>query len=271
MMRRAQSLRGCAVVLMLLASSAHAETLQEAWQRALDHDAAFAAAIAERESAEATERAARGARLPSLTASAGYTRFDDAPQFDFAGPGMRFRVPIFEGDELQSGSVEAKLPLFTGGRITAEIGAAHQAARAASDTERAASSSLRLQVAQTYVDVLRARRQQQSAALTVDSLRAHATDVGHMVEREMVARSDLLAAQVALANAEQQRVRAENAVALAYAAYNRRLGEPLDRIVALEDSFAVAPELNDQPLVALVPKALQSRHEMSAATKSPLL
>ena len=67
------------------------------------------------------------------------------------------------------------------------------------------------------------------AESNVASLKAHADDVQVMYDKQAVAQSDVLGAQVALANATQQRLRAANALRLATAAYNRWVGQPLDR------------------------------------------
>ncbi len=253
-----------AIAMFSIALRAQAETLEQAWQLALEHDAGLAAASADLDSARSSARAARAERMPSLAASAGYTRFDSAPQFDLAGPGMSLRAPIFAGDDFVSSSAQIKLPLYTGGRVSAEIDAARYAASGASDAERVARFSLRLDVAQSYIDVLRANHLLQTAESRVASLTAHASDVDGMVNRELVARSDLLAARVALADAEQQRVRAANDVALAYAAYNRRLGEPLDRTPLLEDSVPMDISLAEQPLNSLIERAVASRGELRA-------
>ena len=241
-----------------------AETLGQAWQLAIEHDNELAAAGAELEGARSSERAARAARWPSLAANAGYTRFNSAPQFDFAGSGFALRAPIFSGDDYVSSSVQLKLPLYTGGRISADIDAAHHAALAASDAERVARSALRLDVARSYIEVLRAKRLLQTAQSRVSSLTAHVADVESLVNRELVARSDLLAGRVALANAEQQRVRADNGVALAYAAYNRRLGESLDRTPQLDDDVKVDAALAEEPIDVLIKRALQARGELGA-------
>lgn len=241
-----------------------AETLADAWQRALESDSALAAAVAETAGAQAGERAARAARWPVLTASGGYTRFDSAPKFDFAAPGFAFNVPIFAGDDYVSGSMQLKLPLFTAGRISAGIDAARRGAVSASEAERATRGSLRLAVAEAYIEVLRAKRLQRTVASSVVSLSAHVSDVQSLVERELVARNDLLAARVALADAEQRSVRAENGVALAYAAYNRRLGEPLDRAVDLDEAVRVDSQFGAESLDVLLKRAVDSRGEIAA-------
>jgi len=157
-----------------------------------------------------------------------------------------------------------KLPLYTGGQISAGIDAAQRNLVGASAEEQSARSLLKLDVAEAYVDVLRARRALQAASASVESLAAHAADVQHMVERELVPKSDLLAARVALANAEQDRVRTANSVEIAQAAYNRRLGEPLERSPQLDEQIPADVLLKAASVHALIGRALTSRNEIPA-------
>ncbi len=241
------------------------ETLEDAWRLALARDHTLAAAQADVAGARAGERAARGARWPALDANAGFTRLDAAPRFDVATPGGAFQSgPLFKDDQLVSGSVQVKLPLYAGGAISAGIEAAHRAAMASTEAEQATSADVKLEVAQAYVDVLRARRALDAADSRVASLSAHVHDVQSMVGRELVSRADLLAARVALADAEQDRVRAANAVSLALAAYNRRIGEPLDRNVELDERLPVDTTLSAQPVARLVQRALAARSEVKS-------
>jgi outer membrane protein len=257
--------------LMLLAGAAApgltpaAESLADAWQLALRRDPALAAATSDVEGARAGEQAARGARWPSLDASAGYTRLNASPALDVATPGFLFRSgPIFKDDQFVSGAVQVKLPLYTGGQISAGIDAAHQALVGASEDQQSAVAALKLEVAEAYVGVLRARRALGAAQSRVASLGAHADDVAQMAARELVPRTDLLAAQVARANAEQDRVHAANSVQIAQAMYNRRLGEPLGREPELEQRIAADAFLAVTALETLVQRALGSRSELKA-------
>jgi len=263
--------RGLALPLALLAAAATgpcaaAETLADAWRLALTNDKALAAAGSEVEGARAAERAARSARWPSLDATGGYTRLDSSPALEVATPGGPvFRSgPIFRDDQFVSGGVQLKLPLYTGGQVAADVDAAHHALLGASEEQEAASSGLKLAVAEAYVSVLRTRRALAAAQSSLESLSAHAGDVQHMVERELVARADLLAARVALANAEQQRVRAANEHEIALAVYNRRLGEPLGRSAELDERISADVALAAMPLEALVARALDARSELKA-------
>ncbi len=242
-----------------------AESLEDAWELALARDNALAAATSDTESAKAAERAARGARWPSIDATGGYTRLNASPTLDVATPGFAFRSgPIFKGDEFVSGGVQVRLPLYAGGQISAGVDAAHQSAMGASENQQATLAEVKLDVAESYVAVLRSARGLDAAISTVDSLMAHTADVNHMVERELVPKSDLLAARVALADAEQGKVRAANTLEIARAAYNRRLGEPLDRTPQLGDTIPTDPSISAIPIDALIKRALESRSELSA-------
>lgn len=249
--------------IAIAAAPVWAESIADAWRMAEQNDHRIDAAAAELDSARAAERSARAARMPVLSASGGYTRFSTAPQFELdPGNGSALRLPIFPGDGYASAGIELRLPLYTGGRISKSIAAAHQATMSAADARRVEHASLRLDVTQAYIDVLRARHLLRTAESTVASLAAHTADVASLVERELVARSDLLAARVAQANAEQQRVRAVNAVTIAEAAYNRRLGRPLDHRPDLDSALPPASiDTADSP-EAIVSAALQSRPEL---------
>lgn len=269
-MRMARPARSLPLALLAVAAvavshMAGAETLQDAWRLALSRDKALAAAGYDVEGARAAEQAARGARWPSLDAAGAYTRLNASPALDVVTPGFVFRSgPIFKDDQLVSGSVQLKLPLYTGGQISAGIDAAHHALVGASENEGSATSALKLEVAEAYVGVLRARRALEAAQSSVESLTAHAGDVQHLVERDLVARADLLAARVALANAEQVRVRAANTSEFAQATYNRRLGEPLERAAELDQRISADASLAPLPVEALVQRALTSRSELKA-------
>lgn len=259
---------GGAIALLLAAlagapGAVHGETLEDAWQMALGHDQSLAAAGSDLDAAKASERAARDARWPSVAANAGYTRLNASPTLDVATPGFIFQSgPIFRDNQIVSGSVQMKLPLYAGGQIVAGIDAARNAVTGASEFESATVSSLKLDVAEAYVGVLRARRALQAAVSSVESLATHVTDVQKLVEAQSVASSDLLAARVALANAEQTRVRAASAVDIAQAVYNRRLGQPLERSAALEDRIPADASLAAAPVETLVTRALDARSEL---------
>lgn len=254
-----------ALGVLLLPLGARAETLEQAWQRAAASDQALAAVKFDTQSAEAQARAARGARWPSLAAGAAYTRLNASPAFDLATSFGAFHSdPLFRDNQVISGNVQLTVPLYAGGQISAGVRAAQQAAAGSRDSEQAAGADLKLEVAGAYVQVLRARKALGAAESSASSLTAHVDDVQALLERELVSRADLLAARVALANAEQIRTRDANAVQLALGEYNRLLGEPLDRSPELDEHLPVDPALATLPLGELVHRALSSRGELKA-------
>lgn len=267
-MRAAAPLHRTTACLALAAAAAvmqraGAETLDQAWQLAIANNQALAAAHAEVEGARAKVRAARDGRWPTVDTNIGYTRLNAAPQLDVVTPGFTFRSgPIFKDDQYVSGTVQLKLPLYAGGRITAGIHAAREALSKTSAQEQATLSELKLAVAQAYVGTLRARSQLAVEDASVKSLSAHLNDVKSMFQRQMVAKSDVLAAEVALANAEEGQVSAANAAQVALAEYNRLLGQPLDRSPALDAHLPVDPTHLAEPESALVREALSSRSEL---------
>jgi outer membrane protein TolC len=86
-----------------------------------------------------------------------------------------------------------------------------------------------------------------------------------MFQNGQVPKNDLLAASVTLADAEQRRLKAGNALALANAAYNRRVGRPLGDRIALDPALpAVDPQLRSTTPENLALLAWQHRDELAA-------
>jgi len=194
----------------------------------------------------------------------GYTRLDDAPAFDFGFTGLPVTPPeLFGGDDFWMGAATVTVPLYTGGRMTSSIAAAEARGRGAGAQAEGAAEDLKLAVADAYVGVLRARKALAVAESNVTTLESLVSDISAMFERELVPKNDLLAVQVALADARQGRLRAANAAEIALAAYNRRLGEPLTRPADPEDSLPAPEGLPSDP-DELVKTALERRSELKA-------
>ena len=251
--------------LLTAVAAQGAENLTEAWRLAAAANPTLAASLSDTAAATAERRAAEAGRLPSLVASGSIMRLSQSPALAFdTGAGVFRSPPLFAGDEMRMGSIEMRLPLFTGGRLSAGIAAAKAGEQAANAMHTGAAADLRLEVAQAYVAVLRAERALTAATAAVASLQGHHDDVTALVSRDLVPMSDLLAAKVSLAHAQQEHLAAEHAVALARANYNRLLGEPQERVVELALSLPAAAVAADTPLAELVAAALRGRSELQA-------
>ena len=242
--------------------AARAETLAEAWALADTQDNSLAAVRSQAEAAQLDAAAARGQRWPSLAVGGSYTRLDDSPAFDFGFTGLPIVAPeLFGGDDFWMGAATVTVPLFTGGRISSSIAAAEARGRGAGAQVEGAEEDVKLAVADAYVNVLRARKALEVADSNVKTLESLVSDIGAMFERELVPKNDLLAVQVALADARQGRLRAANAAELALASYNRRVGEPLTRAADLDETLPVPADLPSDP-DELVKAAVEKRSEL---------
>lgn len=247
----------------LLAGNAAAESLQQAWDTALNVDRGLKASRENTAAASSLLEAAKSARLPNVALEAGYTALDNTPtaKVDFLGQSLQ--MPLAQKDSAAYRAMTT-LPLYTGGRIERGIDAATAGMDAARLGEAADAQNLKLRVADAYVSVLRASRMLTVAESHVTSLQAHARDVGNLHEQGMVAKNDLLSVQVALADANQRKLQVANGLDLARAAYNRLLGRPLDQPVLLDD---LSPEVTQLPLPALTEQALARRSELAAVAR----
>lgn len=244
--------------------SVYAETLPEAWGAALGEDARLAVAAAEVEAAGDRWAAARAARRPSLTVDASETRLDATPAVRAVLPApfpFDAQLPLQQSSTLAyRGTVQ--LPLYTGGRLVA-LSRAAEAATAESQAGAAiARATLRLEVAEAYVAVLRAGRGVRVALAMQRALASHLQDATSLARAGAAARADVLAAGVALADADRQLSSAQALLTIAHATYSRRLSRPLDSPVDLDDIGAV---LSPRPALAqLLERARSKRPELEA-------
>ena len=253
-------------MVMVLSQSAGGESLEEAWAIAAASDQAYAAAQSDVTVAREEVDAARAQRVPTLAVNGAFTQLEDSPAFDVSTAGLPIQLPeIFGGDNFARAGVTLRLPLYTGGRITSGIDAAQAHLEAREALGAGALQDLRITVARAYVGVLLAGSRLAVAETNVATLAAYSGDVEAMFDREVVPHNDLLAAEVALADARQKLLRAQNGHEIAASTYNRLLGEPLEREVELEPALpAVAAELYALPQATLVERALDARPELRA-------
>ena len=137
-------------------------------------------------------------------------------------------------DEFLTYQARLMVPVYTHFQISHTIDAATAGLDASGYEQEVRVRDLRLQVAEIYISVLLAEKQLTVAESHVASLAAIADDIENMYDQGMVAKNDLLAARVSLANARQTELSARNQLDTARAAYNRLLVRPLDAPVQLD-------------------------------------
>lgn len=250
-----------ALAIACFSLAVSAETLEQAWQAAITANPRLDVARRLRDSAAESLSAARGERLPSLTLESGYTVLDNQPAAKLDLPSLPVnQFPLAEDGSL-SYQAAVHLPLYTGGRLDRGIEAARVGVETRAAEEDRVTADLKLGVAAAYVGVLRARRSVEVAQRNVTGLASHAVDVQRRFDKGFVGRNQLLAAQVALANARQSESRALNKVDLAQATYNRLLGRELTAEVTLDEIEVSASEDDIENLTV---RALARRPELQA-------
>ena len=283
-----------AMIAGMLGGTARAETLEEAWNIAFSQSRRLAAQESKVEAARAEAGAARAARLPKVSTTVAYVALSERPKISTdlnlgasVPPEMAGLFPPKIESPMMNQNFTLSLtsvtvPIYTGGKISGMIDAADAMTKAARSEHQGNISDLKLEVAQTYLLVLRTQRLVEVAEQAHRSLASHQKDVDQLLETGLVTRNVSLTAQVALADSEQKVLQAQVGFQTASAAYNRLLWRPLDAKVHLEEmnipSFSGdletltqmamnnRPELNQ---LASQAKALQSQSQVYRADRLP--
>jgi outer membrane protein TolC len=228
------------------------ETLEQAWAIAERMADRLAAAQLQWSAAESTRAATEAQRWPNLELDSFYFMRSNEPSFVVTTPGTgATRIAPYEQSEYLTLRSAVHVPVFTGGRLGAQIDASKAAAEAARLNSDVARRDLKMIVAEEYSSVLRAEGDVEVARSNVASLSRHVREVAVRCEHAHATRYDLLSAEVALANAKHAATQIENRLKVARATYNRRLGRDLSAPVQLvglpvggePDSLEVATEL----------------------------
>ncbi len=226
---------GALILLLFWNTVVGAETLEEAWQAALSNDNRLKAVQESAAAADETLASAAANRLPALKGQAAYSRLNQTPETEITLPRFpSIPLPLLKDDSFFASEMQLSVPLFTSGRISKGIESARAAAEAYRQEVEQIRQQVKFEVAEAFVRVLRAQALVDVAKSHVDSLIAHLQDVLRMDREGLVSRNDVLSVEVALADAKQSLLQAENGLSLAASAYNRLLGRSFDQPVALE-------------------------------------
>lgn len=191
--------------------------------------------------ARAGEAAARAAAGPSLAFSAGYMG-TDRPMSSFGNilnqrrfsSGIDFNdVPTTDDLNLRG---EIRMPLYTGGRLTAERSAARADRDAAELDASAVQNLLAYEVTRTFFEIEQARALLEAARASVHSQETNRATAQQRFDAGSLLKSDLLDIDVRLAEARENVVRSHSALALGCRALATLLGGEQ----AVEDQCSIA-------------------------------
>ncbi len=229
------------------AETPHALTLAESIDTALRRSPGILAAREEVKGAEELRKEATKLFLPKFSTSYSYKRLNEAPDFTIPA------IPIAEGVEIPARTMpmgtrdnyvwdlNVAQPVFTGGGLLANYRINKLGVAIARDDELAAEQDVVLEVKVSYFRILQTQRILEVAKQSLEQLQAHRDTAQSFYDVGLVPKSDLLYAEVQLANGEQFLVQSANRVEQAKAGFNTLLRRDINTPVEVEDILYYQP------------------------------
>jgi outer membrane protein len=242
-------------------------SLAEALQTARQHQPQLQQARAAVEAADARADEARASLLPQVNASAAYQRTTANPVLQpgstQAAVAQRFKTY----DDFAFGATASQL-VWDFGQASGRWRAARATLEAERESEQAAWLQTALQVRAAYFAARAARELVDVAAETVANQEAHLRQIEGFVRAGTRPTIDLAQARTDRANAEVQRISAENGYQTALLQLDQAMGleAPLDFDVGDDTMPPIRGE--EEELGALLPEGLEHRPDVRAASQA---
>lgn len=282
-MRRVSQAWGWVLVLGMAAGVASAQgpaatlTLRQAIDVALGKNPEMAAAEADTKAAAAQASLAKTAWWPRLNVTEDMSRGND-PVYVF---GTRLRQQQFSQSDFAINSLNRPTPvgdfatrfggswmLFNGLGREWQVRGARMAAKSAADMSAQEQQTIVLRVVEAYQGVLFAERRIQIAQHEAKTAEAMRADAQTKVRAGLAVESDLLAAQVGLAERQQEVIAAQGDLETAWAQLEEAMGGELNPEPVLEPMDAKS--FPDGELADEVASALKTRPELAALEQQRL-
>lgn len=234
--------------------------LQDAVQMALMNNRAIHQSLTNVDAAAWSLSGARRTMGPKLTwdttaARIGGKSLDSAHAAHAAGRGPAY-------DWTWSNTAQVGMPLYNGA-ANGQIEQARYGLNSADLALEETKQSVRLQTTADYYQILQCRNLIDVQQDAVNTLQEHLSNVNAQYRVGTVAKSDVLASQVQLANAQQSLVTAQNNYQIAMATLNNVIGLPTDTVLDIRDRLSY--QKYDLDLTDCTNYALSHRADGAAA------
>lgn len=259
-----------AAVMVLTAVASEAQETQEAQslltlkqsiEIALEHNLDMQMAREEIHAARERRKEAMTGFLPSLSGKYSYRRLSEEPYVVFEGREM----DISDQDQYRFTGTIAQ-PLFNGFAILSNYRVAKLGLDVANIQLTRTRFDLILQVKEAYFGILTAERILEVREQSVRQLQAGLDVAKNFYEVGMSPKVEVLEAEVRLAEAKQELIRAENALSVDKARFNTILRRPVDQEMEVLDILSDQPY--EKPYESCLEIALQKRPELMEAEKN---
>ena len=243
----------CIIIAILLTGinslAAEPLSINAAVREALQNNPRIREAAAYREAAIFGEKEARADFFPSLSAAYSYQNLAESPFVNIYGNPV-----ITNSRDQHHWEATVTQPLFSGFAILSRHRLAELGLNMRELELEQARQALILQVKQHCFDLLKAQKNLLVAQSNETALTAHEADARRFHQNGLAPINDLLKAQVARAEAIQQRHRAQAVVQNVCSALNLLLGRNYDGSIEIEDENPYRPvptPLDEQVALAL--------------------
>ncbi len=238
----------------------------EAAVLALQQNVGLRAAALDVAVAEAQLAQARAARSFQLALTGSYTYLQQPGQtlsfpnpFAPAPPTLTVQLPPPEASQVLL-RLSAQYPLYTGGRLEAQVALAEANLRGARAALERTKQQVVFQVQQAYLQLLVARENEAASRRAVAAAEESVRVARARLAAGVAAPFDVLQAEVSLASAQQALARAQAQVGNAQSALAALVNLPLD--VSIEPTDTLRVQAVEGSLAEFVQRALRQRPEL---------
>lgn len=179
-------------------------SLQQCLDIAFANNPGVAAMESDAAAAQARQMQAAGERLPRLGAKGIYSRhLDEQRILPVRQPGE----PAILSRDIFSGDIVLSLPLFTGGKLTSQVKAAHLLHQAATHQLTRSKEELLFNVSSVFFSILAQHHVLESLEFSLETLETHIRRIDDLIDAKKAAKVDRMRTQVRLADVRQELIR----------------------------------------------------------------
>ena len=254
----------------LIASDASAQgsplrlTLAEAVNRGFENSHRIAEIKAREAGARAAAKSVELSKLPTISASSGYTRTNHVQEFSVPQAGGTRLVVYPDIPNTVVTRVGFQWPVFTSGRADAlERAAEAEAAAAAADIDTA-RADLRLEIIRAYWAAVTARESVRVLEESVARVQAQLNDARQRFQVGLIPPNEVSSLEAQRSREQSQFIEARNLLQSALIDLQRLIGAERGTVIELSDSLDRQSPALPLDAAALVAAAIETRPERKA-------
>jgi outer membrane protein TolC len=214
---------------------------------------------------------ARSLFFPQVSGGYGLVRSERQPAF--VDPNNPLMPPFYAGEKaFKRAEVKVQMILWDFGRTLGTYRQSVLAKEIAELQSKRNGQMVRLQVAEAYFNVLRAKRARSIVEESLAQAKAHLKTAKSFYDAELVDKNDVLRAELQVAELEQALIKTKNAIEMATSVFNMTLGISVNRkteVADVEETSAIAVSLgnalrlavDNRPEFKVVQKAIKIQEE----------